>query len=148
MRNLIFLAALVFFSLNLQGQTQVDLDAEQWTDADITEFYTGTPEAVEPILLDTKPLFLKEAIAKGFYEIEYPPVARETGIQGVVKIRVHLDEHGTYISAKPVQGIGGGCEKEALFMVQKVIRRGVKPAEKGGVAIPVIFDFPVRFTLQ
>lgn len=148
MRYLFLFSSLLFSSLFLQAQSQTELNAEQWTDFEINSFYTGTLDTVENLELDTKPLFLKQAVIESMRDMKYPAIARENGVKGTVKIRVHLDANGHYISAKPVQGIGAGCEEEALFMVQKIIRRGVKPAMKGGTSVPVIFDFPVVFSLQ
>ena len=146
MQRLFLIIGFFLLSLTIHAQDQLVLEAEQWTDNEITDFYTGTPEAAEPIVLDTKPLFLKQAVIEALREIKYPAIARENGVTGTVKIRVSLDANGRYISATPVQKIGAGCDQEALFMVQKVVRRGVKPAEKGGVVVPVIFDFPVKFS--
>lgn len=148
MQRLFLISGFFLLSLHIHAQDQLALDAEQWTDADITEFYTGSDDALIPIQLDTKPLFLKQGYMDAVRDMKYPTIARENGVTGTVKIRVHLDANGRYISAVPVQKIGAGCDQEALFMVQKIIRRGVKPAEKSGVAVPIIFDFPVKFTLH
>lgn len=148
MRYFLLLSTLFLFSLNLNAQAQTNLDAEQWTDAGIDQFYTGTSDAVEVYDLDTNPMFLKQAVIESIRDMKYPAIARENGVTGTVKIRVHLDANGRYINAKPIQKIGAGCDEEALFMVQKIIRRGVKPAEKGGTTVPVIFDFPVVFSLN
>lgn len=148
MRYLLLLSALLISSLQLLAQNQTEPAAEQWTDADISTFYSGTMDAVQNLDLDTKPLFLKQAVMESMRDMKYPAIARENGVTGTVKIRVQLDENGRYINAKPVQGIGAGCDQEALFMVQKIIRRGVKPAMKGGKAVPVLLDFPVVFSLH
>ncbi|MCF8237958.1 MAG: energy transducer TonB [Saprospiraceae bacterium] len=148
MQRLFLISGFFLLSLHIHAQDQLALEAEQWTDNEITEFFSGMPDAAEPIILDAKPLFLKQAVVEAFQALKYPTIARENGVTGTVKIRVHLDANGRYISAVPVQKIGAGCDQEALFMVQKIIRRGVKPAEKSGVAVPVIFDFPVKFTLH
>lgn len=148
MRTFFILSTLFFFSLHLQAQSHTDLAAEQWTDFEISTYYSGTIDAVEPLMLDTRPMFQKQAVIESIRDMKYPAIARENGVTGTVKIRVHLDAQGRYINATPVQKIGAGCDEEALFMVQKIIRRGVKPAERGGQKVPVIFDFPVVFSLK
>ncbi len=148
MRYFLLLSSLFLFTLNLNSQTQANLDAEQWTDVETDQFYSGTPDAVEAQVLDVKPMFLKQAVIENRRDLKYPAIASQNGVTGTVKVRVHLDANGRYISATPVQKIGAGCDEEAVFMVQKIIRRGVKPAEKGGQKVPVIFDFPVVFSLN
>jgi hypothetical protein len=39
-----------------------------------------------------------------YEEIQYPPLARQTRIQGVVVVKVHLGEHGEVIQASAISG--------------------------------------------
>lgn len=51
--------------------------------------------------------------------IKYPPKAREAGIEGVVKIKLHIDENCEIQELHLVEGISPDCDKEALTTIQR-----------------------------
>ena len=57
---------------------------------------------------------LMEFIAKG---IKYPQIARETGIQGRVFVGFVIEPDGSVSNVKVLRGIGGGCDEEAMRVV-------------------------------
>lgn len=122
--------------------------ADDWTDLDLTEFYTMEGDQLVVVQLDEKPRFHKQAVMTAFKEMRYPAIARQKGVEGTVKIRVSLDQHGQYIRAESVSSIGSGCDEEALFSVQRIIRAGVTPAIKGGQPVAITFDIPVKFSVH
>lgn len=48
------------------------------------------------------------------YRINYPSIAKENGIEGKVLISFDVDSNCSLVNRIIVQGIGGGCEEEAL----------------------------------
>lgn len=49
--------------------------------------------------------------------LKYPAQARRNGIQGQVIIQIIIDQAGEIILSRIVKGIGGGCDEEALRVV-------------------------------
>lgn len=43
----------------------------------------------------------------------YPDAAREAGITGLVKLRVHIDHKGRVYKTELLKGLGHGCDEEA-----------------------------------
>lgn len=88
-----------------------------------------------------------EAMYKYIYDkIKYPAIARENGISGQVIIQFVVSKEGEIQKAKVVRGIGGGCNEEALRVVNGMPRW--KPGKHNGRAVPVTFTLPIKFVLQ
>lgn len=88
-----------------------------------------------------------EAMYKYIYDkIKYPAIARENGIQGQVIVQFVVSKEGDIQKAKVVRGIGGGCNEEALRVVNGMPRW--KPGKHNGRAVPVTFTLPIKFVLQ
>lgn len=79
--------------------------------------------------------------------IKYPAIARENNIEGKVIVQFVVDEKGDVSQAKVVRGIGGGCDKEALRVVETMSGMW-KPGKQRGRAVKVWFTLPVNFQLQ
>ena len=78
--------------------------------------------------------------------IHYPETAKEQGIEGRVYINFIVDKDGSVDSARVLKGIGGGCDKEALRVVNNMPKW--KPGMQKGQAVRVSYNLPVRFTLD
>jgi len=78
--------------------------------------------------------------------IEYPSLARDAGISGTVFVTFVVGKDGRVSAAKILRGIGGGCDKEALRVVNKMPKW--KPGKQRGKPVKVQYNIPVRFTLQ
>jgi protein TonB len=105
--------------------------------------YTETKLDKEPSVIGGK-----EAMGKALLSgLTYPPKAREARIQGTVLIAIVVDASGRMEEAKIRQGIGGGCDEEALRAVKRVGALGFEPAIKNGQAVKVKYDMPVLFSL-
>jgi protein TonB len=88
-----------------------------------------------------------EAMYKYIYDkIKYPAIARENGIQGQVIVQFVVSKEGDIQNAKIARGIGGGCNEEALRVVNGMPRW--KPGKHNGRAVPVTFTLPIKFVLQ
>ncbi|GAB4495532.1 MAG: energy transducer TonB [Saprospiraceae bacterium] len=78
--------------------------------------------------------------------IKYPPLARETNIQGTVALTFVVGKDGSVSDVSILKDIGGGCGKEAMRVVQAMPRW--IPGEANGHAVKVRFTLPVKFRLQ
>lgn len=88
-----------------------------------------------------------EAMYKYIYDkIKYPAIARENGISGQVIVQFVVSKEGDIQKAKVVRGIGGGCNEEALRVVNGMPKW--KPGKHNGRAVPVTFTLPIKFVLQ
>ena len=89
----------------------------------------------------------QEAMYKFIYErIKYPVTARENGISGVVVIQFVVSKEGDIQNAKVLRGIGGGCNEEALRVINEMPRWN--PGQHDGRNVPVTFTMPIKFVLQ
>lgn len=88
----------------------------------------------------------KELITYFMDNINYPEQARKSQIEGTVVVQFIVDTDGSIRDAKVVREIGGGCDEEALRVVNSMPNwtAGVQD----GVNVPVKFTMPVRFKLQ
>lgn len=79
--------------------------------------------------------------------IEYPEMAKSSGTSGKVVIKFVVNEDGSISNAHVLKGnIGGGCEEEALRVVNKMPRW--KPGKQNGQPVKVYYTLPIRFVLQ
>ena len=86
---------------------------------------------------------LMEYVAKN---IKYPQIARETGIQGRVFVGFVVEPDGSVSNVKVLRGIGGGCDEEAMRVVNSMPKW--KPGKQRGKAVRVSYMLPVNFKLQ
>lgn len=78
--------------------------------------------------------------------IKYPQLARESGIQGTVYVTFVVETNGKVTDVKVLRGIGGGCDEEAVRVIQSMPRW--VPGKQRGKPVRVQFNMPIRFTLQ
>ncbi len=78
-------------------------------------------------------------------EIRYPVIAKKAGIEGRVILQFIVDEQGRVTESKVVRGIGGGCDEEALRVVQQARFR---PGTQRGKPVKVKMSLPVTFKLR
>jgi len=78
--------------------------------------------------------------------IKYPPLAKESGIQGRVFINFVVEPDGSISNVKVLRGIGGGCDEEAIRVVEAMPKW--KPGMQRGKPVRVSYNLPVKFTLQ
>lgn len=80
-----------------------------------------------------------------YKELKYPVVAKESGIAGTVIVQFVVSKVGEIQNAKVVRGIGGGCNEEALRIVNSMPKWN--PAMHNGRTVPVTFTLPIKFSL-
>lgn len=78
--------------------------------------------------------------------IEYPEEAREKGISGVVRVRFTVGTDGSMNNIKVAHGIGHGCDKEALRIMN--LLPDWLPALQDGKPKPVTLSIPISFQMK
>ena len=78
--------------------------------------------------------------------INYPEMAREGNIHGVVPISFVVNKDGSVSNILVLRDIGGGCGKEAARVVGTMPKW--TPGEANGHKVKVRYTLPVRFVLQ
>jgi protein TonB len=78
--------------------------------------------------------------------IKYPEEAKELGIQGRVFVTFVVEVDGSITDVRVLRGIGGGCDQEAIRVVQSMSKW--VPGKQRGVPVRVQFNLPIKFTLQ
>ncbi|MBC8314906.1 MAG: TonB family protein [Bacteroidetes bacterium] len=78
--------------------------------------------------------------------IKYPEEAKELGIQGRVFVNFVIETDGAVSNVKVLRGIGGGCDEEAIRVIQSMPRW--TPGKQRGIPVRVSYNLPIKFTLQ
>ncbi len=78
--------------------------------------------------------------------IKYPISAMENDIQGRVFVNFVVEKDGSITNVEVLRGIGGGCDEEAVRVVQSMPKW--LPGKNHGTAVRVSFNVPVIFKLQ
>jgi protein TonB len=79
------------------------------------------------------------------HKIQYPDLARKSGVEGRVVVQFVVDEHGKVSKAKVIRGIGAGCDKEALRVINSTT---FSPGIQRGKPVKVKMTIPIYFKLQ
>ncbi len=78
--------------------------------------------------------------------LKYPVAAREAGISGRVFLTFVVERNGSITDVRVLRGIGGGCDEEAIRVVESMPKW--TPGKQRGVPVRVQFNLPIKFTLQ
>jgi TonB family protein len=78
--------------------------------------------------------------------IKYPQEAKSKGIQGTVFVTYIVRADGSISNAKVLRGIGGGCDEEALRVVNAMPKWA--PGKQKGKDVDVQFNMPIKFALD
>ncbi|MEM9930399.1 MAG: energy transducer TonB, partial [Bacteroidota bacterium] len=84
-----------------------------------------------------------------YEHIQYPPTARDVGIEGFAVISFTVEKDGSISEAKIVRDPGGGTGTEALRVVNLMNTKGIKwePGLQMNKPVRVRFNLPVKFKL-
>lgn len=95
------------------------------------------------------PLFVggEAALAAYMSKLTYPQEAQSRNIQGRVLIEFAIDTLGRASKHKILNGIGGGCDEEALRLSQSIPPQWIAP-RLDGRAVPVLYQLPFTFRLE
>jgi len=109
----------------------------------------GPPPKEEPLLyVESMPEFEggEGALLKYLADnLEYPDVAKEAGIQGVVYIQFVVEKEGSVTEVKVVRGVHSLLDREAIRVIEEMPRWA--PGHQNGRVVRVQFALPIRFTL-
>ena len=136
------------------------IDAESDENTQMEEYVAPPPAAVDVAeeeiveaeiftVVEESPSFPggEEARIRFLQEnIEYPQMARESGIQGTVYMTFVVEPTGSVSGVRVLRGIGGGCDEEAIRVIQKMPKWN--PGKQRGKPVRVQFTMPIKFTLQ
>lgn len=106
-----------------------------------------TEEAV--VAPDVKPEFPGGMAALRSYlrtKLNYPIMARQAGVQGVVWVEFIVSKKGEITDVHILRGIGAGCDREALRVVSQM--PNWKPGRQHGLPVKVRFQLPISFRLR
>ena len=81
-----------------------------------------------------------------YSKIQYPPIARENGVEGTVYIRFVVERNGSISNIEIVRDVGAGCGAEASRVVELMPKWN--PGKQRGTPVRVMFTLPVKFDLQ
>jgi protein TonB len=88
----------------------------------------------------------KERIRFMQQNIIYPPDAKKQKIRGSVYVAFIVETDGTISNVRLLQGIGHGCDEEALRVVNSMPRW--TPGKQNGIPVRVHVVIPLVFTLN
>ena len=140
---------------DVEVEDEIESDAEVDQDTEIEVYVPPVMEEEEVVeaeiftVVESMPEFpggpgkMMEYSARN---IKYPAMARESGIQGRVFVNFVVEPDGSVSNVKVLRGIGGGCDEEAVRVVESMPKW--TPGRQRGKAVRVSFNLPVRFTLQ
>ncbi len=139
--------------VEVEDDIMIDVEADETT---IVEEFV--PIQVEEEVVEEAPIFtVVESMPEfpgGMQElytflgnnIKYPVMAKESGIQGKVYVTFVVEVDGSITDVRVLRGIGGGCDEEAIRVVQSMPKW--TPGKQRGKPVRVQYNLPVRFTLQ
>jgi len=140
---------------DVEVDEDIDIDVEA-DDETIIEEYIPPEEDEEGIVeaeiftvVESMPEFpggMGELMKYLATNIKYPPLAKESGIQGRVFINFVVEPDGKISNVKVLRGIGGGCDEEAVRVVESMPKW--KAGKQRGKPVRVSYNLPVKFTLQ
>jgi protein TonB len=78
--------------------------------------------------------------------IKYPTIAHENGISGTVYVGFVVSKDGTLRDIQIKRGIGGGCNEEAMRVINLMPKWNA--GKQNGKAVSVAFTLPVKFHLE
>lgn len=139
--------------VEVEDKIEINVDVDQHTEIEVYIPPVIQDEEIQEAeiftVVESMPEFpggpqaMMEFIARN---IKYPPMARESGIQGRVFVNFVVEPNGSVTNVNVLRGIGGGCDEEAIRVVETMPKW--TPGRQRGKAVRVSFNLPVRFTLQ
>ncbi len=103
------------------------------------EFHMFSPTMTAPELLNRKEV--SDAVL-----LNYPKILRDAGIGGQVVLHVWIDERGSTVKSKVVQGSGQPMLDDAAAKVVGIMH--FRPARNRDIPARVIVELPVLFTVS
>lgn len=133
--------------IEIDADVDMDTEMEEFVPMDLDEEDIQEAEIFQ--VVESMPTFPGGELELSRYlmrSIDYPVMARESGIQGRVYVTFVVEKDGSITDVRIRRGIGGGCDQEALRVVKAMPRW--TPGKQRGLPVRVQFNLPVRFVLQ
>ena len=144
--------ASLFFVFSCQEESEMaKLDdlAQQYKDAETQEERSTLSDADEVFMVvEDQPS--PEGGLRAFYayiaeNMKYPTEARQKGIEGKVFVQFVVDKDGSLTDVKALKGIGGGCDEEAVRVIEEA--PVWNPGQQRGKSVRVRMVMPITFRL-
>lgn len=110
---------------------KIEVEDKPLENAEQAPSFPGGPEALNRFLSEN---------------LQYPIIARESGIQGKVIIKFVVSRTGDIMDIQVLRGVDASLNREALRVVQ-LMPKWI-PGKQKGRAVSVYFTLPVEFSLQ
>lgn len=143
---------------NVDVDDEIEINAEATQETVIPEYVPYVPEEKEEEVIEEEPIFvvvesmpqfpggLTELMRYLSTSIKYPALAKESGIQGKVFVSFVIEKDGSVTDISILRGIGGGCDEEAVRVVENMPKW--IPGKQRNMPVRVRFNLPIKFTLQ
>ncbi len=138
--------------VEIEDEIEIDVEADMETEVEeyIPVFEEEEAEEAEIFtVVESMPEFPggQASLFKFLQQnIDYPEIAKESGIQGRVFVTFVVETDGSVTDVRVLRGIGGGCDEEAVRVVKAMPKWN--PGKQRGKPVRVQFNLPVKFTLQ
>jgi protein TonB len=140
---------------DIEIEDELDIDVEADQETEIQEYIPiEEPEEEQEeqqifTVVESMPGFPGGDAARIKYlneNIKYPQMARESGIQGRVFVTFVVEKDGSVTDVRVLRGIGGGCDEEAIRVIQNMPKW--VPGKQRGKPVRVQFNMPILFKLN
>lgn len=133
----------------MQESINISLDKNHNSKIESVTFVNDTKSDPVFTVVEQMPEFPggMEALMKYLGEnINYPEQAKKDKITGRVFVQFVIDKNGSIETAKVLRGIGGGCDEEALRVIQNM--PDWRPGMQRGETVRVQYNIPIKFALD
>lgn len=100
------------------------------------------------VIVEERPMFPggEKALAQFLQRnIKYPKLAQDHKIQGTIYVSFIVRKDGSIMEAKVIQGLGLGCDEEAVRVLNMM--PNWSPGRRKGVSVNCVLQMPIRFVL-
>jgi len=141
---------------DVEVETDIDIDVEADENTEVADYVPVERKQEEEVVemeiftvVESMPGYPGGDAARMQFlqeNIKYPQMARESGIQGTVYVTFVVETDGRVTDVRVLRGIGGGCDEEAIRVIQSMPKW--VPGKQRGKPVRVQFNMPIKFTLQ
>lgn len=140
---------------DVEVEDEIEIDVDMDDDTEMEEYVPIVEEEEE---IEEEQIFLVVEEMPSFpggeqemyrfvgKNMDYPRMAKESGISGRVFVTFVVEKDGSVTDVKILRGIGGGCDEEAIRVIKSMPRWS--PGKQRGKSVRVQYRMPIKFTLQ
>ncbi|MBO4489560.1 MAG: energy transducer TonB [Bacteroidales bacterium] len=146
--NLVDNSANVDMDFTFDTEFDEDDAIEELPDVEVEQIETNDEDEVILHFAAEQPEFPGGMEALNLFlrnEIQYPQMARDNNIQGIVLVEFVVEKDGRVSNAKVVNSLFPDCDKEAVRGIMAMPKW--KPAKNNGRPVRCYFKVPVRFSM-